>query len=149
MTLDERNKKALSNINNGGEEGTSWLRGAWSDITSYFGRGKGLSKDQDKDDFSTRAFNDYDRQVKDSKLETAVGIAEHEQDPEKIERETVEEARRVYLDAVNKNIFSGIQRKIDEYWDQQASEMAKSGIQEYNEIDISPEASNAIAAEFD
>ena len=149
MTLDERNKKALSNINNGGEEGTSWLRGAWSDITSYFGRGKGLSKDQDKDDFSTRAFNDYYRQVKDSKLETAVGIAEHEQDPEKFERETVEEARRVYLDAVNKNIFSGIQRKIDEYWDQQASEMAKSGIQEYNEIDTSPEASNAIAAEFD
>lgn len=148
MTLDEKNKAALNNINDGGEEGTSWLRGAWSDITSFFGRDKGLPKDQDKDEFSTRAFNDYYRQVKDSKLESAIGKAEQEKDPDKFEKETIEEARRTYLDAKNKNIFSGIQQKIDEYWDQQAEEMAQSGVQEYNAIDTSPQASNAIAAEF-
>lgn len=148
MTLDDKNKAALNNINDGGEEGTSWLRGAWSDITSFFGRDKGLPKDQDKDEFSTRAFNDYYRQVKDSKLESAIGKAEQEEDPDKFEKETIEEARRTYLDAKNKNIFSGIQQKIDEYWDQQAEEMAQSGVQEYNAIDTSPQASNAIAAEF-
>lgn len=146
MTLDERNKAALSNINAGGEEGTSWLRGAVTDL--QFWRDKGLSEDQDPDEFSTRAFNDYYRDVKKTRESTAVGRAQKAENPEKWERETLEEARRTYLDARNQRIYNDIQKQIDTYWDQEADKRAAVNLQEMNAADTDPETSNQIAADF-
>lgn len=149
LTRDEIDKKSQSNINNGGEEGTSYLRGVWSDVTAFFGRDRELSEDQDKDEFSTRAFNDYYKKAKESLLQTRVGRAKYENDSDKLEEDATKLAREYYLQDQNKNIFSSINKKIDNYYEQLTDQRADSKLEEFNKVDTSPEATNKIIAEAD
>lgn len=147
LTLDEINQKAKSNINKGDEEGTSWLRGAVTDLQGWF-RTEGLPSDQQVGDFSKRAFNDYYRKVKDNYLSTAVGRAQAESNPDKFEEDVIQQARRTYLSAQNDNVISGIQSKIDSYWDSEAGKLATQKRQELDAQDQSPENSNQISDRF-
>ena len=149
-TTSEIDRLAQSNINKGDEEGTSWLRGVYSGIKGFITGEEGLSKDQDPNEFSKRAFNDYYKEAKQNYQNRVKNIrTKLDIDPELVEQQIIQEARKKYLKAQNKNIFEKvIKPEIDNYRDQQATTKA---LEIRKELDINsetPEQKNEISNAF-
>lgn len=148
LTLDERNKRVESSLREF-REGTDWLTGAANWIGGIFTGRRGIEDDVTSlDDYDTHAFNDYYNQVKKNRGQSAVDRAYMKEHPKEAEKEIIKEARRMYLSDMNSNIYSGIQEKIDNYYESEASKRGAVIKQQLDNNDLSPIDSNSISAEF-
>lgn len=147
LTRDEINKAAKRNINNGQTEGISLLHSDIFDYVRYMKDSK-LDKDSDPNEFDNVAFQNYYEQVKKDKEKTVAGRVQKEANPKKWEQETLEEARRTYLDARNKRIYGDIQKQIDEYYNNKVDNEATENLKTLNINEKGPEDSNQFASEF-
>lgn len=148
LTLDERNQRAESALRDY-REGTDWLTDAANWIGSIFTSRKGVDEDtKSLSDYDAHAFNDYYDKVKENYKSTAIGRAQMEQDPKGTEESIIKEARRMYLADVNSNIYSDIQKQIDNYWEGRAAERGAELKQQLDQNDLGPLDSNNISQAF-
>lgn len=140
LTLDEKNQKANAPLSRSGYEGgqgfNTFYKGAHDLLgkvplvgginEAILGGVDKLDKDiKSLDDYDTKAFKYYYDQVESERkgLKTKTGTKEEQ------EESIYKEARRRYLTAQNSNIFSDIQKEIDDYY-QNATDAKASKIED-------------------
>lgn len=148
LTFDEIDKRAKTPLNEA-NEGTDTKTGAEAFIINLGTSKRGILGDtKSLDDYNPHAFNDYYTEIKEGYKRTSSGRLALENNPDKVEKDILQESRRRYLTDINKNIFSDIQKEIDKYWDREANQRGAEIKKQLDDSDLGPLDSNNISKEF-
>lgn len=148
LTFDEIDKRAKTPLNEA-NEGTDTKTGAEAFIINLGTSKRGILGDtKSLDDYNPHAFNDYYTEIKEGYKRTSSGRLALENNPDKVEKDILQESRRRYLTDINKNIFSDIQKEIDKYWDGEANQRGAEIKKQLDDSDLGPLDSNNISKEF-
>lgn len=148
LTFDEIDKRAKTPLNEA-NEGADTKTGAEAFIINLGTSKRGILGDtKSLDDYNPHAFNDYYTEIKEGYKRTSSGRLALENNPDKVEKDILQESRRRYLTDINKNIFSDIQKEIDKYWDREANQRGAEIKKQLDDSDLGPLDSNNISKEF-